>query len=75
MGSAALDLCYQAMGSYVGFFETDLEPYDIAASMMFVRMLGFNICSENGEYKMGESRLFISSIGVDADRFAQRYSG
>lgn len=72
MGSAALDLCYQAMGCYVGFFETDLEPYDIAASMMFVRMLGFNICSESGlDYKMGESRLFISSIGVDADRFTK----
>jgi len=40
MGSAALDLCYVAAGRYDGFFEVDLEPWDLAAGVLLVREAG-----------------------------------
>jgi myo-inositol-1(or 4)-monophosphatase len=39
-GSAALDLCYVAQGRFDGFFETDLQQWDIAAGILLVREAG-----------------------------------
>jgi len=39
-GSAALDLCYVAMGSFDGFWELSLAPWDIAAGALIVREAG-----------------------------------
>jgi myo-inositol-1(or 4)-monophosphatase len=39
-GAAALDLAYVAAGRYEGFWERDLQPWDIAAGMLLVREAG-----------------------------------
>lgn len=39
-GSAALDLAYVAAGRYDGFWETGLNPWDIAAGIVLVREAG-----------------------------------
>src|SRR3546814_10161482 len=36
-GSAALDLAHVAAGRYEGFWESDLQPWDVAAGMLLVR--------------------------------------
>jgi len=36
-GSAALDLCYVAMGRFDGFWEMKLKPWDIAAGTIIVQ--------------------------------------
>ena len=36
MGSAALDLSYLAAGYIQGFWESDLQPYDVAAALLFL---------------------------------------
>src|SRR3546814_16613596 len=39
-GSAALDLAHVAAGRYEGFWESDLQPCDVAAGMLLVREAG-----------------------------------
>lgn len=40
MGSAALDLCYVACGRFGGYYETTLNPWDIAAGALIVQEAG-----------------------------------
>jgi myo-inositol-1(or 4)-monophosphatase len=39
-GSAALDLCYVAAGRFDGFWEYELQPWDVAAGLLIVREAG-----------------------------------
>src|SRR4030095_11848334 len=39
-GAAALDLCYVAAGWYDGFFETGLNPWDVAAGSLLITQAG-----------------------------------
>lgn len=39
-GSAALDLCYVAAGFFQGFWEVDLQPYDVAAALLLLKETG-----------------------------------
>jgi myo-inositol-1(or 4)-monophosphatase len=48
-GSAALDLCYVAAGYYDGFFETGLNPWDIAAGSLLITEAGGLIGNFTGE--------------------------
>jgi myo-inositol-1(or 4)-monophosphatase len=48
-GAAALDLCYVAAGWYDGFFETGLNPWDIAAGSLMVTEAGGLIGNFTGE--------------------------
>ena len=40
MGSAALDLAYVASGRFEGFFEFNLNPWDVAAGALLVKEAG-----------------------------------
>jgi len=40
LGSAALDLAYVAAGRYDGFWERELQPWDMAAGLILVREAG-----------------------------------
>jgi myo-inositol-1(or 4)-monophosphatase len=48
-GSAALDLCYVAAGWYDGFFETGLNPWDIAAGSLVITEAGGLVGNFTGE--------------------------
>lgn len=48
-GAAALDLCYVAAGNYDGFFETGLNPWDIAAGSLMITEAGGLIGNFTGE--------------------------
>jgi len=48
-GAAALDLCYVAAGWYDGFFETGLNPWDVAAGSLLVTEAGGLIGNFTGE--------------------------
>jgi myo-inositol-1(or 4)-monophosphatase len=47
-GSAALDLCYVAMGRFDGFWEMKLKPWDIAAGYLVVTESGGKVTGFNG---------------------------
>ncbi len=48
-GAAALDLCYVAAGWYDGFFETGLNPWDVAAGSLIITEAGGLIGNFTGE--------------------------
>lgn len=47
-GSAALDLCYVAMGRFDGFWEMKLNPWDTAAGSLIVIEAGGTVTDFNG---------------------------
>lgn len=58
LGSAALDLCLVAAGSFDGYWELDLSPYDVAAGALIVREAGGLVTDLAG----GQQWLFGGSI-------------
>jgi len=48
MGAAALDLAWVAAGRFDGFFETGLNPWDVAAGMLIVREAGGYVSDYSG---------------------------
>ena len=48
-GAAALDLCHVAAGYYDGFFETGLNPWDIAAGSLMITEAGGLVGNFTGE--------------------------
>ncbi|MFQ5450858.1 MAG: inositol monophosphatase family protein [Nitrospinaceae bacterium] len=47
-GSAAIDLCYTAMGRFEGFWEMRLHPWDVAAGVLLVREAGGEVTRLDG---------------------------
>ena len=47
-GSAALDLCYVAMGRFDGFWEMKLAPWDMAAGTLIVTEAGGMVSNFDG---------------------------
>lgn len=61
MGSAALDLSYLGAGYFQGFWESDLQPYDVAAALLFLQLQGCQVTNEHGQpYNMFTDRLLIA---------------
>ncbi|MFC1807621.1 inositol monophosphatase family protein [Candidatus Omnitrophota bacterium] len=48
-GSAALDLCYVAVGRFEGFWELDLRPWDTAAGAIIVEEAGGRVTTFDGK--------------------------
>ena len=62
-GSAALDLCYTAMGRFEGFWEMKLHPWDYAAGWLMIEEAGGRITRFDGsQFQMGD-RLVLASNG------------
>ena len=48
LGSAALDLCYVAAGRFDGFWEQELNPWDVAAGAVIVEEAGGTVTGYDG---------------------------
>ena len=59
-GAAALDLCYVAAGWYDGFFETGLNPWDVAAGSLIITEAGGLIGNFTGESKFLHQREVVA---------------
>jgi len=72
LGSAALDLCHVANGTYNGYFEYSLQPYDVAAGALIVKEAG-GIISDftGGNDFMGRSEMLAASPVVYEQLLAQ----
>lgn len=58
LGSAALDLSYVAAGRFDGFWEVNLNPWDMAAGQLFVREAGGRVTDFAG----GESTIYKKQV-------------
>jgi myo-inositol-1(or 4)-monophosphatase len=63
-GSAALDLAWVAGGRYDGFWESSLQPWDVAAGMLLVREAGGYVTDFRGGDKMMERSEFLAANDV-----------
>ncbi|MBI4042842.1 MAG: inositol monophosphatase [Deltaproteobacteria bacterium] len=63
IGSAALDLCYVAVGRFDGFWEYDLSPWDIAAGVLLVTEAGGKVSSMSGGPYLLEEGSIVASNG------------
>lgn len=62
LGSAALDLCYVAMGRFDGFFEVHLNPWDTAAGVLILREAGGMVTNFEGmPFSIYEKQLVASN--------------
>lgn len=60
-GSAALDVAHLAMGWLQGFWETDLQPYDVAAGLLMLEEQGILATNGSGEaYNMFSDDLLVA---------------
>jgi len=62
-GSAALDLCYVAMGRFDGFWEPKLSPWDVAAGSLIVREAGGMVSDFKGGVFDSYSKEILASNG------------
>lgn len=62
-GSAALDTAHIASGWYQGFWESDLQPYDVAAAMLLMQENGCVVTNELGAaYNLLEDRIMVAAL-------------
>ena len=66
-GSAALDLAYVACGKYDGFWELNLNEYDIAAGVLLVREAGGNVFDFAGGSRYPESGIIATNGRIDGE--------
>ncbi len=62
-GSAALDLCHVAAGRIDGYWELDLEPWDVAAGALIVQEAGGRVTQVNGQAFSPYARSIVASNG------------
>lgn len=60
-GSAALDLAWVAAGRFDGFWESDLQPWDVAAGMLLVREAGGFVTDFRGGDRPFERNEFLAA--------------
>ena len=63
-GSAALDLCYVAMGRFDGFWEPKLHPWDTAAGSLIVIEAGGRVTDYSGNPFFLDSREILATNGL-----------
>ena len=63
IGSAAVDLAYTACGRFDGYFEYNLNAWDVAAGIVLVREAGGEIMDFSGTDKSIEKRELVATNG------------
>lgn len=70
LGSAAIDLCYVARGSYEGYYEMNLKAWDVSAGIIILSEAGGKVSNIDGdEYKLFEHKYIVASNTNIHDEF------
>lgn len=67
MGSAAVDLAYVACGRFEGFFEYNLNAWDVAAGAFIVQQAGGNVTDFKGGENFVFGREIVASCGIQKE--------
>ena len=71
LGSAAIDLCYVAAGRMDGFWERDLNAWDIAGGALLVTEAGGRVTALDGEAFTSRGRSVLASNNLIHDAMIQ----
>ena len=70
LGSASLDLCYVARGTYEGYYEMNLKAWDVSAGILILTEAGGKVSNLDGnEYKLFEDKYLVASNGIIHEEF------
>jgi len=70
LGSASIDLCYVARGTFEGYYEMNLKPWDVSAGVLILTEAGGIVSNINGgEYKLFEDKYLVASNGKIHNEF------
>ena len=62
LGSAAIDLCYVAKGTYEGYYEMNLKAWDVSAGLIILQEAGGKVSNIDGnEYTLFEDKYIVAS--------------
>jgi myo-inositol-1(or 4)-monophosphatase len=75
LGSAALDLAYVAAGRFDGYWETVLQPWDMAAGVLLVEEAGGRISDLSGKPASVYHRQVLASNGIIHEEMVRVLSG
>ena len=63
LGSAALDLCYVAAGRFDGYWESKIQPWDVAAGALIVAEAGGRVSTVGGDSFRSRAGSVLASNG------------
>lgn len=64
LGSAAIDLCFIARGTYEGYYEMNLKAWDVSAGIIILQEAGGKFTSLDGsDYTLFEDKYIVASNG------------
>ncbi len=72
LGSAAIDLCYVARGTFDGFYECNLKPWDVAAGILLVEEAGGRVSNHKGDPYSLSDHIIVASNGKNHDALVER---
>lgn len=65
LGSAAIDLCYVARGTYEGYYEMNLKAWDVSAGLIILQEAGGKVSTIDGsDYSLFEDKYIVASNGL-----------
>ena len=68
LGAAAIDICHAASGTVDGFWEFNLNPWDVAAGVLIAERSGAQISKMNGQkYSIYDDEILISNGIIHQD--------
>ena len=63
LGSAAVDLAYTACGRFDGYYEYNLNPWDVAGGLVIVRQAGGDVVNFKGGSEVLKTRELLATNG------------
>ena len=72
LGSAAVDLAYTACGRFDGYYEYNLNSWDIAAGIVIVRQAGGDVINFKGGNEVMNSRELLATNGKITDELLEK---
>lgn len=64
LGSASIDLCMVARGTFDGYYEMNLKPWDVSAGVLILTEAGGKVSNiSGGEYNLFEDKYLVASNG------------
>ena len=71
LGSAALDLCWTALGRFDGFWEYNLNPWDVAAGYLIMTEAGGKVTDFKGEKFSIYGKEILATNGLIHDQMRE----
>ena len=72
LGSAAIDLCYVARGTFDGYYEVNLKPWDVSAGLLILLEAGGKITQEDGRGYTLDERIVVATNGKIHDALTEK---